>query len=87
MNGSVREHMETYGIVRKAYGMGVKGLCDCKYPLTILFSQFLLCCLNAFLDSKWLEYGWSQLCPGHIIVSFHFLLNVNVLRLGVWFDF
>ena len=30
VNGSVRERMEAYGIVRKAYGMGVKGICDCK---------------------------------------------------------
>ena len=28
--------------VRKAYGTGIKGVCDSKQPLTILFSQFLL---------------------------------------------
>ena len=30
VNGSLRECMEAYGIVRKVYGMGVKGICDCK---------------------------------------------------------
>ena len=45
MNGSVGEHIEEYGMVREVYGMGMKGVCDCKKPLTILFSQFLLSCV------------------------------------------
>ena len=32
-----RERMEEYGMVRKVYGTGIKGVCDCKQPLTILF--------------------------------------------------
>ena len=30
MNGSIGEHMEEYGMVRKVYGTGIKGVCDCK---------------------------------------------------------
>ena len=37
--------MEANGIVRKAHETGIKGVCDCKQPLTILFSQFLLSCV------------------------------------------
>ena len=51
MNGSVGEHMEVYGLVRKVYGTGIKGVCDCKQPLTILlFTISVMCCLNAFSD-------------------------------------
>ena len=32
-------------MVRKAYGTDIKGVCDCKQPLTILFSQFVLSCV------------------------------------------
>ena len=34
MNGSVGKHIEEYGMVREVYGMGMKGVCDCKKPLT-----------------------------------------------------
>ena len=48
-----RERMEAYGMVRKVYGTGIKGVCDCKQPLTILFFTIsVMCCLNAFSDSS-----------------------------------
>ena len=41
--GSEWKHRGAYGMVRKVYGTGIKGVCDCKQPLTILFfdCQFL----------------------------------------------
>ena len=37
VNGSIGEHMEEYGMVRKVNRTGIKGVCDWKQPLTILF--------------------------------------------------
>ena len=35
----------------KMYGTGIKGVCDCNQPLTILFFTIsVMCCLNAFSD-------------------------------------
>ena len=52
VNGSIGERMEEYGMVKKVYGTGIKGVCDCKQPLTILFFTIsvIMCCLNAFSD-------------------------------------
>ena len=32
---TVGECMEAYGMVREAYGTGIKGVCDWKQPFTI----------------------------------------------------
>ena len=60
MSGSIGERIEVYGMVRKAYGTGIKGVCDCKQPLTILFFTIsvIMCCLNAFSDLSICGYYW-----------------------------
>ena len=42
MYGGIWKHRGAYGMVRKVYGTGIKSVCDCKQPLTILFPQFLM---------------------------------------------
>ena len=60
MNGSVVECMEAYEMVRKAYRTDIKGVCDCKQPLTILFFTIsaIMCCLNAFSGLSINGYYW-----------------------------
>ena len=38
-------------MVRQVYGTGIKDVCDCNQPVTILFFTIsVMCCLNAFSD-------------------------------------